>query len=303
MRTRNILLTSAAALLCAVSVPANALSLHTWVSGAIGSDSTCTGARQSPCATFAQALSLTAAGGAISVADPGDFGPVNISQSVTIDGGMMGSIGFAGNNFGINIAASTSSPINVVVRNLTIEGQGTGNYPIVVTSGNVNLTVDDCKLESFVTGGVFLSSAAVENVLVTNTVIDGGNIANYGVASTGVNVVALDHVTIRRALQFAVYNGVSGGLVQVTNSLLTQSVEGVYANAGTISVANTAITSNQTGVCDATGAKIRLDTNDIYDNTTAAIANCGGQIKTSGTNRTSGAILIPASLVSNSVLF
>ena len=302
MRIRNVLLTSAAALLCAASVPANATSLHTWVSGANGDDSTCTCARQSPCATFQKALSLTTASGIISVADPGDFGPLIILQSVTIDGGNMGSIGFGGSLTGIDVDGVSSS-INVILRNLTIEGQGMGNYPIVVTSGNVNLTVDDCKLESFVTGGVFLSSAAVENVLVTNTVIDGGNIANYGVASTGVNVVALDHVTIRRALQFAVYNGVSGGLVQVTNSLLTQSVEGVYANAGTISVANTAITSNQTGVCDATGAKIRLDTNDIYDNTTAAIANCGGQIKTSGTNRTSGAILIPASLVSNSVLF
>jgi hypothetical protein len=305
MRIRNTLLTSAAALLCAASVPANALSLHTWVSGAIGNDSTCTGTRTAPCATFQQALSLTAAGGTISVADPGDFGPVTIAQSVTVDGGNMGSVGFGGHTIGIYVNAPTSSPTNVVLRNLAIDGQGTGSESIQI-AGQVSLTVDGCKLEGFYSGGISLLSSAAENVLVTNTVIDGANVASVGMIAgmgTGPDVVALDHVTIKGVTLYAVSNE-SGGGMQVTNSVLTQSNIAVLAQYGsTISVANTAITANQTGVCSSTGSKIRLDTNDIYDSTTAAIANCGGQIKTSGTNRTSGAILIPASLVSDSVLF
>jgi hypothetical protein len=62
------------------------------------------------------------------------------------------------------------------------------------------------------------------------------------------------------------------------------------------------ITANTTGVCSYTGSKIRLDNNDIYDNTTA-IANCGGIVKTSTTNKVSGTIAIPAADISNSVTF
>jgi hypothetical protein len=67
-------------------------------------------------------------------------------------------------------------------------------------------------------------------------------------------------------------------------------------------VASSLITANTTGVCSNPSSKIRLDNNDIYDNNTA-IANCGGIVKTSTTNKTSGTISIPAADVSDSVTF
>jgi hypothetical protein len=188
-----------------------------------------------------------------------------------------------------------------------LDGQGTGNSPISVY-GHVNLTVDGCKLEGFTEIGISFSSEAAQNGLVTNTVIDGGNAANEGVLlsfGSGPDAVALDHVTIKGTVGVAVIDFSAGGVIQVTNSVVTQNAFGVETDGfgSTISVANTAITANQTAVCSGSGSKIRLDTNDIYDSATAAIQNCGGQIKTSGTNRTSGAILIPSSDVSNTVLF
>jgi hypothetical protein len=52
MKTSNFLLTSIAALFWAVS--ASSQLAHTWVSGANGNDSTCTGTgtRAEPCASF-----------------------------------------------------------------------------------------------------------------------------------------------------------------------------------------------------------------------------------------------------------
>jgi hypothetical protein len=92
-------------------------------------------------------------------------------------------------------------------------------------------------------------------------------------------------------------------VLEITNSVITQSVTGIDAYSGsTVSVASSLITANTNGVIFGAGAKVRLDNNDIYDNTTA-IANCGGTYKTSGTNRTSGAINATAAEVSNSVLF
>jgi hypothetical protein len=67
------------------TVPAQAQATRTWVSG-VGSDANaCT--RTAPCLTFAGAIAKTAAGGEIDALDPGGFGTLTITKSITIDGG------------------------------------------------------------------------------------------------------------------------------------------------------------------------------------------------------------------------
>src|ERR1700756_558888 len=69
------------------SVPANAQATRTWVSG-VGDDANpCS--RTAPCKTFAGAISKTATGGEINVLDPGGFGALTITKSITIS-----SVGF-----------------------------------------------------------------------------------------------------------------------------------------------------------------------------------------------------------------
>src|SRR5688500_6376559 len=69
-------------LLLAVATPGYAQASRTWVSG-VGDDANpCT--RTAPCKTFAGAISKTAASGEISVLDPGGFGGVTITKSITI---------------------------------------------------------------------------------------------------------------------------------------------------------------------------------------------------------------------------
>src|SRR5438552_11411042 len=63
---------------------ANAQATRTWVSG-VGDDvNPCS--RTAPCKTFACAISKTAAGGEIDALDPGGFGAVTITKSITIEG-------------------------------------------------------------------------------------------------------------------------------------------------------------------------------------------------------------------------
>ncbi len=324
MRIRSVLLTSAAMLFCMASASATSTLSHTWVSGSGSDSNTCTFA--SPCATFTGALAKTAAGGMISVKDTGDFGVVTIAQSVTIDGANLGSITFTS---GTGISITTGA--NITVQNLTINGLGSAEYGINVEDGGIlivdncrimniaysgiefvgagNLTVENSRIESLsgseVTG-IDIDSNAAENVVVRNTVIDASpysadNWGFYVYSGTGPVKASLQNVTIMGAGGDAVYS--ASGVTQITGSVLTQSLYGVYANNGsTISVASSMITANSTGVCSGPSSKIRLDNNDIYDNTTA-IGNCGGIVKTSGTNKTSGTIAIPASDISNSVTF
>src|SRR3954466_8101889 len=109
------------------SAPASAQATRTWVSG-VGDDvNPCS--RTAPCKTFAGAISKTATGGEINCLDPGGFGTVTITKSITIDcTGTFGSILASGFN-GVNVNDSaTGSPGTIVVhlRGLSINGAGTG---------------------------------------------------------------------------------------------------------------------------------------------------------------------------------
>src|ERR671923_21621 len=84
-------------LLLTANAPLMAQASRTWVSG-VGDDvNPCS--RTAPCKTFAGAISKTAQGGEINAIDPGGFGAVTITKSITIDGrGPMASILASGTN-------------------------------------------------------------------------------------------------------------------------------------------------------------------------------------------------------------
>src|SRR5438270_13933465 len=100
----------------------NAQATRTWVSG-VGDDvNPCS--RTAPCKTFAGAISKTADCGEIDALDPGGFGAVTITKSMTIDGtGTMASILAAGTT-GVIVNAATDKVITL--RGLSINGACTG---------------------------------------------------------------------------------------------------------------------------------------------------------------------------------
>src|SRR4029079_22479 len=87
--------------------PARAQASRTWVSG-VGDDANpCS--RTAPCKTFAGAISRTATNGEINCIDPGGFGAVTVTKSITIDClGTFGSILAAGTN-GVNVNDSATA--------------------------------------------------------------------------------------------------------------------------------------------------------------------------------------------------
>src|SRR5437868_9407499 len=91
---------------------------RTWVSG-VGDDANpCS--RTAPCKTFAGAISKTAASGEINCIDPGGFGAVTITKSITIscEGVTAGVLASFTNGITVNV---TSTDI-VYLRGLDIEG-------------------------------------------------------------------------------------------------------------------------------------------------------------------------------------
>src|SRR5438067_4498283 len=126
---RRLFRIAPALVLLALALPSPAFgqATRTFVSG-VGDDlNPCS--RTAPCKTFAGAISKTAAGGEINCLDPGGYGTVTITKSITIDcTGTFGSILAAGTN-GVNVndsASGTPNTIKVTLRGLFINGAGTG---------------------------------------------------------------------------------------------------------------------------------------------------------------------------------
>ena len=134
--------------------PAQAQATRTWVSG-VGDDANpCS--RTAPCKTFAGAISKTAAGGEISVLDPGGFGTVTITKSISITNDKTGEAGvLASGTQGIIINAGPNDAVHL--HGLVIDGAGTtlGTNGINFLAGG-ELDVQDCVIKNFSASGSLL---------------------------------------------------------------------------------------------------------------------------------------------------
>src|SRR5271165_1918407 len=133
------------ALTLLVSGTAHAQATRTWVSG-VGDDANpCS--RTAPCKTFAGAISKTAVSGEINCLDPGGFGGVTITKSISIICEVEAGVLVAGTNgITINNAAAI-----VYLRGLDIEGVGTGLAGVRVLAAT-SVYIDNCTIHDFNAG-------------------------------------------------------------------------------------------------------------------------------------------------------
>jgi hypothetical protein len=279
---------SPACLLLLSAASLSALSTHTWVS-ANGNDANA-GTAVSPYADFATAVANTAAGGTVSVMGPGDYGPVTITQSITIDGTGGGSINFAGDGEGIYIDPSAAA--NIVIRNLSIDGGGTGSDAIFIastgTTNVINVLIDGCLIAGFSQIGVGLGSESPMYVTVRNTSIQGGTLGvrtfQNGTAApiTNNSHVQLDHATIQGATSAGAFT--RNGNLDISNSTITgsvgTSVPAIEADTyATLNVQSSIITSNSVGACIFTNSTAIIGTSTVMADNGTNIEACGGVVQ------------------------
>jgi len=278
------------------------MAFRTWVSG-VGDDvNPCS--RTAPCKTFAGAISKTDARGEISVIDPGGFGALTINKSITIDGGTgsgWASILASGTN-GININAAATDI--VTLRNISINGGGTGVCGIRILSAGT-VIIEDCTIFNFksTTGldagrGIRDARNNGGRLIVTNTTIRDNALSAVVIAS---NVGAprlfavLDNVRLVGNAEGLSVN--SGAQVVISNSLIADNTGGfgVVAQSPAGSIATTevivegcVITQNSIGVGVQTGTPVvRISDCHITNNNTG-VSLGGGTVASFGNNRIVG---------------
>ena len=174
-----------AAFLLAVTSSANAQASRTWVSG-VGDDvNPCS--RTAPCKTFAGAISKTAACGEIDALDPGGFGAVTITKSITIDGtGTFASI-LASLTTGITINATDTDVITI--RGVSINGFCNGLRAMNILQAKT-VNIEDCVMFRFAGPGILVNETNNIQLNVRNTVVRDNTGAGLDLSSSGGEVRA-----------------------------------------------------------------------------------------------------------------
>jgi hypothetical protein len=287
---------------------AQAQATRTWVSG-VGDDvNPCS--RTAPCKTFAGAISKTAIGGEIDALDPGGFGAVTITKSMTIDGtnasgfGSILSSAVSGVIVNLQTSLATDPERRVTLRRLSINGTGssggagvrTGLKGISILQGNLTnaltVHVENCYIQNFTQEGINASVNSSSFLFVKDTNIQNCTVGVNVTSASGFFVGTLDRIRVERMT--------SNGIVYGTNSFGTVRQSLVFSNGadgvsmaasntnGRVNVDDTVVNNNvSAGVrSGGAGSKLIISNTSIMANTTGA-ATGGGALESHGNNQIS----------------
>jgi hypothetical protein len=297
--SRSIVITAALAL--AVTLPAvsaHAQAPRTFVSAA-GSDSNpCTFA--APCRHFQNAVNVTSPGGEVDALDPAGYGPITITQSITIEGQGWSYIAPPANGNGITINAGSG---NVSIHGVSVDGAGiVGSTNGIVFNSGESLTVEDCFVRNMEGSGLaFKSTATTTQTLAVSNSYFSDNAAD-GILieplSSGAITAAIDRTGLydNRNIGLFVYavNGTGTVNVGVTDSVAANgnSFNGntgfdveADSHAANLSLTHCLAVGNAIGVAaGSTGATLWLAQSTVTGNVVGYSVNNGGVIKSYGDN-------------------
>jgi hypothetical protein len=278
-RSRLLVATAIAFVSLCVAPAAHAVAQRTFVRSDGVDSNPCS--ITSPCRSFTTAVAATAAGGEVVVLDSAGYGPVTLTQSVSI-------IAPAGVYAGISVPAAQSGvTINnasavVVLRGLTINGQG-GDFGIYIQAAT-RAHIESCVVSRLLVG-LGLASGTPE-VFVTDTIFRDNS--NYGIYVYNDANVSLDRVRVERSG----FNGIGvDGSASVTLTIANSLVSGnqghglllraAIAKITNVNVSNTELTGNiGSGIdCVGGGGTITLI---VAHSTLAGNFSRGAYVATSG---------------------
>jgi hypothetical protein len=262
---------------------AAAQATRTWVSG-VGDDANpCS--RTAPCKTFAGAISKTAAAGEIDCLDPGGFGALTITKSITIDcTAALGGVLVAGTN-GITVSAGTSDVITL--RGLDIDGLTAPSQGLigisVLTAGSVH--IENVHIYDFSTDCIAVNSSSRPALTVTDSTLSECGGAGVSTVGMGGTQVLADLRNVRIWNSGSGVSAGAGSFLAVRDSDLSFDGIGVSSTApgALVLVINSVLNLNPTALQSSASAVISAFGNSFTGNGTVFNPN-GGVISTGGDN-------------------
>jgi hypothetical protein len=267
---------------------------RTWVSG-VGDDANpCS--RTAPCKTFAGAISKTALGGEIDALDPGGFGALTITKSITLDGGggQVASVLVAGTN-GIVVSCSGC---NVIIRNLRINGlkdSGTGGLNGINFLGGNSLIIQNVDVFGFQNGINIASSGG--QVIVTGTNSSNNSANGILVSSSATTNVSINESEFDFNGQFGVnaqnFSNVNASRTVANGNVTAGFVASAAAGGAVLNLVNCTAGNNQFEGIQAGGgasaATVNVSGTAVFGSTNGFVIGANGTLKSWGNNFNTGA--------------
>jgi len=250
------------------AVPAAGQATRTWVSG-VGDDANpCS--RTAPCKTFAGAISKTATGGEINVLDPGGFGAVTITKSITISSeSFEAGVLVSGTNAIVVNAPATAV---VVLRGLDFEGLGSGLNAIRFLAGGA-LHVESCTINNFAQKAISFEPSGASQLFVVDTIV----------RNNLVNAVQAGGILIKPTGAGSAVATIEN--VQMVNNRFGLRIEGDVRATVSGSAADGNLTNGFTVIANGFGPELNLKSCTASHNGTNGVrsAQAGAVIRMSGT--------------------
>jgi hypothetical protein len=294
-------------LVAALANDASAAAQRTFVASTGNDANACSLA--APCRSFLAAIAQTLSGGEVIVLDSAGYGPVTVTQPVSIIAppGVYAGVSVF-DNAGITINAGAGA--KVTLRGLTINGLG-GVQGVLFNSGDA-LYMDGVIVSGFTTG-LAVATAASASVFVTDAAFRDNATGASFTASSGTLSVSIERTLFERnatgatfadrtvaALRGASFvsgaNGLAiaaaagGSKVELRDSTLsgnsgTALAVGPAASATVASIVGSLLSANGTGIgVQGAGNSAYVSDTTITRNTTGVSAT-GGTLVSAGDNR------------------
>jgi hypothetical protein len=266
------------------SFPLIASSQRTFVASTGNDANTCS--RDQPCRSFAAAITQTNANGEVVAIDSAGYGPVTITQSVTIVaplGVHAGISVFSGD--GVTVTGGDSAI--VALKNLFINSQGGVNG--ITLSSAQELYIDHCTVSGFAGNDINLVPSAFAFVSIVDTTAR--DALQSGIYADGVPAVhifmdrcllakntyglAIDRCSATIRNSAFTHQGSQGILVRGTGgspsvTMIDSTVDGcnigIDVQVGNVALSNCMISGNGAGISSAAGTTVRLSRNTITRN-------------------------------------
>jgi hypothetical protein len=292
------------------TAPAHAQATRTWVSGAGNDANPCS--RTSPCETFAGAIAKTVAGGEIDALDPGGFGTLTITKSITIDGGGGTVAGIlASSGSGITVAAGTGDV--VIIKNVRFQGllgnttcpSGCGNTGLNYTSG-AQVVCDSCAFIGWGGNAISVQLTATGFLQVRNSTFFNNSSAMFATASGGANAV-VQMVGSSIAGRFASGSPAEAGITAGSGSIVTvgtSNFQDLFYGAfnesgGTLNVDSSLFSSVTDCILTTSGTTTGASNNSFYSGTAYAGS---GTVNTANNNKIGGTATVGTATVNSGAI-
>lgn len=238
---------------------------RTWVVNSGDDSNPCS--RIAPCRTFQGAISKTASGGEIDVIDAQGYGTVNITKSITIDGG--NGQGASLTAPGVNGIIINTANVVVTLRNLRINGLGNSSQDGIQFKQGTKLIIENCDVYGFTNGVNIAPPSNSSKIVIINSRFFNNTNGGIQVKPTGGTTT----VTVREVAAVGNEFGIgvdttSGGnaSVMVAQSNISENTGNGIQVTGTgavMEISNSEIQHNSVGVNITAPSDVRSFKNNI----------------------------------------